>query len=175
MVEPRDEPYMDLALREARRAARQGEVPIGAVLVRDHAVIARAHNTRERTHDPTAHAEVMAMRRGARRLASWRLVGCTLYVTLEPCLMCMGAAVQARLPRLVFGCLDSKAGAAGSLYEVQADARLNHRIAVTPGVREAECRALLQTFFETRRARPGSVGAAEGWLSPVEGDRLEID
>jgi tRNA(adenine34) deaminase len=144
--------WMGEALEEARAAQALGEVPIGAVLVRDGQAIARAHNRRETAPDPTAHAEVLALREGARVLRSWRLEGCVLYVTLEPCAMCAGAMVLARLPRLVFGAVDPKAGFVGSLGDLARDPRLNHRLEVRSGVRAAECGDLLRAFFATRRS-----------------------
>ncbi|MBI3393834.1 MAG: nucleoside deaminase [Nitrospirae bacterium] len=142
---------MDFALSEARAAALAGEVPVGAVVVCGGAVIARAHNRREIDADPTAHAEIMAVRQAARVLGRWRLAGCTVYVTVEPCAMCAGALVLGRVDRLVYGCDDPKAGACGSLYDIVRDPRLNHRLEVTPGVRERECGAVLREFFESRR------------------------
>lgn len=148
-----DAAFMALALDEARAAAAAGEVPVGAVLVRGGEVLVRAHNLREATADPTAHAEVLALRAGAAALGTWRLLGCTLYVTLEPCFMCAGALVNARVDRLVLGAPDPKAGAVGSLYDVLADRRLNHAVAVTAGVEAAACGEVLRTFFEDRRGR----------------------
>ncbi len=136
---------------DAARAASRGDVPVGAVLVHDHSIIARGGNAREREQDPTAHAELMVIQDAARTLQSWRLTDTTLYVTLEPCLMCAGAMLLARIPRLVFGAWDPKAGACGSCFSVHEDARLNHHIAVTQGVREHECRDMLQQFFQQVR------------------------
>jgi tRNA(adenine34) deaminase len=153
-VEPGSDPdafFMAAALAEARTAGRLGEVPVGAVLVRDGRLLAHAHNLREATNDPTGHAEVLAIREGARSLGSWRLEGCTLYVTLEPCAMCAGAMVLARLPRLVFGAADPKAGAVGSLLDLARDPRLNHRVEVSTGVLAAECGEVLREFFAARR------------------------
>jgi tRNA(adenine34) deaminase len=143
---------MRLALREAARAARAGEVPVGAVLV-DAAggVIARAHNRPVAASDPTAHAEVVALRRAGRRLGNYRLPGTTLYVTVEPCAMCAGALVQARVARVVYGAPDPKGGAARTLYRILDDPRLNHRAEVISGVLEAECQEQLRTFFRMRR------------------------
>jgi tRNA(adenine34) deaminase len=150
-----DAAFMGEALAEARAAAGVGDVPVGAVIVRDGRVIARGHNRRERDRDPTAHAEMEALRYAARVLGGWRLLGCTLYVTLEPCVMCAGALVQARLPRLVYGARDPKAGAAGSVIDVLTDARVNHVVEVVGAIRESECGALLQAFFEeVRRGEP---------------------
>jgi tRNA(adenine34) deaminase len=141
-----------VALHVARAAAAVGEVPVGAVVLSpDGSVVASAHNQREALRDPTAHAEVVALRRAGAALGSWQLVGCTLAVTLEPCTMCAGAAVLARVSRLVFGAWDPKAGAVGSVWDVVRDRRLNHRPEVIAGVREAECAALLASFFAARR------------------------
>ncbi|MBT2507383.1 MULTISPECIES: tRNA adenosine(34) deaminase TadA [Streptomyces] len=142
---------MRLALDEAARAAEAGDVPVGAVvLAPDGSLLAAGHNEREATGDPTAHAEVLAIRRAAERLGEWRLTGCTLVVTLEPCTMCAGALVQSRVDRVVYGALDEKAGAAGSLWDVVRDRRLNHRPEVVHGVLEAECSAQLTAFFRDR-------------------------
>lgn len=148
--------YMALALDEARQAAAEGEVPIGAVLVCDGAVVSRGRNARECDADPTAHAELIAIREAAERLGRWRLSGCTLYVTLEPCPMCAGAMVNARIDRLVYGASDPKAGAVGTLYDLSADPRLNHRFEVTTGVLEDECAAVLKEFFKGLRNRSAS-------------------
>ena len=142
---------MRLALDEAAAAEAHGDVPIGAVVVRDGEVIARRHNERERTGDPTAHAEVLALRDAAAVVGHWRLLDCTLYVTLEPCVMCAGALVNARIGRVVYGATDPKAGAMESLYHVCADERLNHRPPVDRGVLADECGALLKAFFAARR------------------------
>jgi len=147
-----DERFMRDALRSARRAAVHRDVPIGAVVVKDGVVVSRGRNRREVDQDPTAHAELVAIRRAARRLGSWRLSGCTLYVTLEPCAMCAGAIVLARLPRLVFGAHDPKAGFVGSLGDLCRDARLNHRLEVTSGVLGEECGHVLVSFFREKRA-----------------------
>lgn len=145
---------MGEALAQARLALSAGEVPVGAVLVAaDGAILARAHNLPISLNDPTAHAEVLALRQGAERQGNYRLPGTTLYVTIEPCLMCTGALILARVARVVFGAADPKAGACVSLYRLPEDRRLNHRFAVTAGVREAECRELMQEFFRLRRSR----------------------
>ncbi|MBT2441125.1 tRNA adenosine(34) deaminase TadA [Streptomyces sp. ISL-36] len=142
---------MGLALAEADRAALTGDVPVGAVVLSpDGAVLAVGHNEREATGDPTAHAEVLALRRAAARTGEWRLTGCTLVVTLEPCVMCAGALVQSRVERVVFGAYDEKAGAAGSLWDLVRDRRLNHRPEVIAGVRGEECSAQLTAFFRER-------------------------
>ena len=149
---PGDEHFMRLALREAERALEHDDVPVGAVLLRDGEVVGAGHNERELRQDPSAHAEMLALREGAARLGSWRLLECVLYVTLEPCAMCAGAIVLARIPRVVYGTADPKAGAAGSVLDVLAEPRLNHRPAVQGGVLAAECAALLTDFFAARRA-----------------------
>jgi tRNA(adenine34) deaminase len=149
---------MGFAIAEARQALVQDDVPIGAVVLRDGAVIASRHNERELTGDPTAHAEVLALRDAADVIGHWRLEDCTLVVTLEPCVMCAGAVVNARLGRLVFGASDPKAGAVGSLYDIPADTRLNHRPPVSGGVRAVECGDLLRTFFAERRSSSAGRG-----------------
>jgi tRNA(adenine34) deaminase len=146
-----DRRHMRLALREAEAAAAEDEVPIGAVIVHQGRVIASAHNQREQLHDPTAHAEMIAITQAAGVLGDWRLEDCTLYVTLEPCPMCAGAIVLARVPRVVYGAADPKAGAAQSLYRLLDDGRLNHRATVTDGVLGEECGAILTRFFEQKR------------------------
>jgi len=146
-----DESFMAEALKEARIAAEEGEVPVGAVIVHEGRVIARAHNQRETLNDPTAHAEMIALTQASATLGRWRLTDTTVYVTLEPCTMCAGALVLARVGRLVFAAPDPKAGACGSLYDIVTDPRLNHRVAVTEGVLRAEASELLQTFFRERR------------------------
>ncbi len=143
---------MQWALREAQAAAAKGEVPVGAVVTLGNQVVVACHNTKESVFDPTGHAEILALRRAALTLERWRLSGCTLYVTLEPCAMCAGALVHARVDRLVYGAPDPKAGAVRSLYKVCDVQRLNHRIDVVSGVLEEECRALLSGFFRERRA-----------------------
>jgi tRNA(adenine34) deaminase len=148
----RDDNYwMGVALRESKKAAERGEVPIGALIVRDGKVMGRGYNLREANRDPVAHAEIIAIRKAAKKEKSWRLCGATVYVTLEPCIMCMGAMILARVERVVFGCHDPKGGAAGSLYDLSDDPRLNHRMEVTKGVREAECAAILSAFFAALR------------------------
>lgn len=144
---------MRIALDEALEAAREDEVPIGAVVVHDGQVIARAHNRRETDADPSAHAEFRALLKAARVLGRWRLTGCTVYVTLEPCLMCAGLMVNARIDRCVYGAADPKGGALGTLYDVSADPRLNHAFEVTPGVLADEAADLLRTFFRVRRRK----------------------
>ena len=140
------------AIAEAMAAEAHDDVPIGAVVVRDGEIIARGHNRREVDRDPTAHAEILALRDAAQAVGSWRLDGCTLYVTLEPCTMCAGAVVLARLPRLVFGADDPKAGAVGALYDIPRDPRLNHNVEVVRGVLGDACGAPLRAFFRAQRA-----------------------
>ncbi len=146
-----DEDAMDLALVEAHACLEHGDVPVGAVIVRDGVVIAARHNERELTGDPTAHAEVLALRDAAAAVGSWRLDDCTLVVTLEPCIMCAGALLNARIGRLVYGAADLKGGATASLYNVCADPRLNHNPPVTHNVRASESGELLRTFFASQR------------------------
>jgi tRNA(adenine34) deaminase len=148
---PRDEYFMRLALREAQRALDHDDVPIGAVIAHDGELIAAAHNERELRQDPTAHAELIALREAARVLGSWRVLDTVLYATLEPCAMCAGAIVLARVPRVVFGASDPKAGACGSVLDVPAEPRLNHRPEVVPGLLAGECGTLLSEFFASRR------------------------
>ena len=148
-----DEQFMELAFREAAWAADEGDVPIGAVIVYEGRIIAKAHNQREKLTDPTAHAEMIALTQAAAAVESWRLHGCTIYVTLEPCPMCAGALVLSRIDRLVYGCDDPKTGAVKSLYNIVTDSRLNHRLEVTSGVLEEKCRSQLQEFFQQRRQR----------------------
>lgn len=143
--------WMGLALAEADRAAAIGEVPVGAVVVQGGELVGRGHNRREIDQDPFAHAELLALREAAARAGSWRLTGCEVFVTLEPCAMCAGALVASRVDRLVFGAWDPKAGYCGSLGNLVQDPRLNHRLAVTPGVREAECGGRLKEFFAALR------------------------
>lgn len=157
-----DERFMRMALEEATVAAEEGEVPIGAVVVCDGEVVARAHNRRETDHDPSAHAEFSAMVAASRALERWRLTGCTVYVTLEPCLMCAGLMVNARVSRCVYGASDPKAGALGTLYDLSCDPRLNHEFPVTPGVLADECAELLREFFRARRAARRNEAAAAG-------------
>ncbi len=148
---PEDLAFMEAALAEARAAAELGEVPVGAVVVHDGAVVGRGYNRREIDRDPLAHAELIAIAAAARALGRWRLTGCTLYVTLEPCPMCAGAVVNSRIDRLVYGASDPKAGAVGTLFDIPRDGRLNHRAEVVAGVGAAESAALLREFFAARR------------------------
>jgi tRNA(adenine34) deaminase len=145
------ERFMREALREAELAAEAGDVPVGCVLVHGGQIIARAHNHRQRVQDPTAHAELIALREASQQLGSFRMIGVTAYVTLEPCPMCAGAFVNARVPRVVYGCDDPKAGAVRSLYNIGSDPRLNHRFELVPGVLGAECSAQLSGFFAALR------------------------
>lgn len=154
MEHEEDEQYMTLAIAEAAKARAIGEVPIGAVIVREGAVIARAYNQRESLQEPTAHAELSAIREASRKLGTWRLTGCTLYVTLEPCPMCAGAVVLSRLDRLVFGAADPKAGCAGTLMNLVQDTRFNHHAEVTGNVLGQQCGLMLTDFFrQLRRAK----------------------
>ena len=146
-----DERVMRLALEEARSAAAGGDVPVGAVIVRGDEILARQGNAREREQDPTAHAEILALRQASSAIGSWHLEGCAMVVTLEPCAMCAGAIVLARLDRLVFGASDPKAGFAGSLGDLVRDGRLNHEVDVTVGVLAEECGEILRSFFAERR------------------------
>lgn len=148
-----DAVFMAEALREAAKAAEKDEIPVGAVVVHRGKFIGRGHNRREELQSPTAHAEIAAMEQAAAEVKSWRLQDCTLYVTLEPCLMCTGAIIQARIARLVFGCLDPKGGAVESLYRVCDDSRLNHRVDVTRGVLEGDCARILSEFFARLREK----------------------
>jgi tRNA(adenine34) deaminase len=150
-VFPRDEHFMRVALREATEAAEHGDVPVGAVVVRDGEVVGAAHNEREARGDPTAHAEVLALRAAAVTLGGWRLLGTVLYCTLEPCPMCAGAIQQARVARVVFGAPDQKVGAAGSVINPLQDPRLLHRVEIQGGVLAAEALGLLRAFFDDRR------------------------
>ena len=146
-----DEFYMGLALEEAKKAAALGEIPIGAILVQGEEVIARAHNMRETWQDATAHAEVIVIQEACKKLKRWRLTGCTLYVTVEPCPMCSGAIVNGRVERVVYGCPDIKAGGAESIFNIITNPNLNHVAQVTSGVREEECAQVMKEFFKKRR------------------------
>ena len=148
-----DERYMALALKEARKAAAQDEVPVGAVIVKDGVVIARAHNQKERNGCAVDHAEILAIRRAARKIGDWRLEDCTIYITLEPCPMCAGAIVQARIPRCVIGCMNPKAGCAGSVTNLLEMKGFNHQVEVTRGILEEECSEMLKAFFQELRVR----------------------
>ena len=145
--------YMKLALEQAQLAAKQQEIPIGAVLVKEDKVIAHAHNMRETWQDGTAHAEIIVIQQACKILHSWRLTGCTLYVTVEPCPMCAGALIMSRIDRLVYGCADSKAGASESLFNITNNPQLNHRLQVTAGVCETECREIMRNFFANKRSK----------------------
>ena len=146
------ERWMRMALSEAQAAFGEGEVPVGAVIVHQGRIIASAHNQREALQDPTAHAEMVAITQAAQALESWRLLDCILYVTLEPCPMCAGAIVQARIPTVVYGTTDPKGGACHTLYQITSDPRLNHQVGVLGGVLQGECKAILQEFFAQQRA-----------------------
>ena len=146
-----NERLMRLAIEQAQIAEENGDVPIGAVIVYENQIIGKAYNQREQLKDPTAHAEIIALTQAAAARQNWRLNGCTMYVTLEPCPMCAGALVLSRMDRLVYGCGDPKSGACGSLYNIVGDERLNHRLEVTAGVLAEECKEQLQNFFERRR------------------------
>ena len=148
-----DEEWMRAAIAEAKLAEDKGEVPVGAVIVHEGDIIGRGHNLREVSQDPTTHAEMIAIRQAAEALGSWRLIDTALYVTLEPCPMCAGALVNARVPRVVWGCNDPKAGATETLYTIGSDPRLNHRFECVPGVLSEECSALLTGFFAAIRAK----------------------
>lgn len=150
---PDDETFMRQALREAERAEAHDDVPIGAIVVHDGVVVGTGHNERELRQDPTAHAEVLALREAARTLGSWRVLDSTLYVTLEPCAMCAGAIVLSRIPRVVYGTDDPKAGASGSVLDITNTPQLNHRPEVVGGVLQPECAAMLRAFFAARRGR----------------------
>jgi len=146
-----DEKFMKAAIDAAFIAEENGDVPIGAIVVYENKIIAKGYNQRQQLNDPTAHAEILALTAAAEVIGNWRLNGCTMYVTLEPCPMCAGALVNARMDRLVYGCDDPKAGACNSLYNIVQDQRLNHRLEVTPGVMANECSAILSVFFRRRR------------------------
>ena len=146
-----DHEFMELAVQEALQASQAGEVPVGAVLVQDGEVVARDHNRPISLNDPTAHAEILALRAGAARMGNYRLSGCELYVTIEPCLMCVGAIVQSRVSRLIFGARDEKGGAVKSLYQILEDPRLNHRVQVIEGVLGEQCQEIIQAFFSACR------------------------
>ena len=152
--QPQDLIFMRMALEEAAKAPAVGEVPIAALIIQGSQVLAQTHNYRERWQDPTAHAEVIAIRTAATTLGTWRLTETTLYVTVEPCSMCIGAIILARIPRVVFGAWDQKAGACGSLFDLPAEPKLNHRVTVTGGVLEQESQALIQKFFKQLREAP---------------------
>ncbi len=152
-TQEQDRYFMQQALNEAALAEELDEVPIGAVVVHNGEIVGRGHNLRETSNDPTTHAEMIAIRQAAQKLDSWRLLDCTLYVTLEPCVMCMGAIILARIPNLVFGCRDPRVGAVGSIYNLAEDERFNHRVAVQEGVLEEECSTQLKSFFQRLRAR----------------------
>ena len=151
MIEKSHEYWMARAISEAGVARLKDEVPIGCVIVRGGTIIAKGHNLREKSQDPSAHAELIAIRKAARKLGSWRLLDTTLYVTLEPCAMCMGAIILARIPRVVFGCYDPKGGAAGSICDLSNNPRLNHSVEIIPQILEVECSSMLSDFFASLR------------------------
>jgi tRNA(adenine34) deaminase len=160
------ERFMRLALQEATEAASLGEVPVGAIIVYEERIIGRGYNQTETLHDPTAHAEMIAITAAAAELGQWRLEGCRMYVTLEPCPMCAGAIVNARLSALMFGAYDSKAGATGSLYTITTDGRLNHKVETLGGILDNECGAILSEFFLQRRLDQAvAKGGGRGWES----------
>ena len=161
--------YMEVALAQARLAKEAGEVPVGSIVVWREQIIGRGYNRREELKTPTAHAEILAIEQAAHTLGSWRLSECELYVTLEPCIMCVGAILQGRIRRLVFGCVDPKAGAVNSLYRLCEDSRLNHRLPVTCGVLGQDCAKLLAGFFQNLRQKKKQARTAERWPSSVEG------
>jgi len=168
-IDQRDSLFMRLALLEAQKAADKDDVPVGAVVTHEGEVIGRGHNRREETNSAFAHAEIFAIEEACRQQRSWRLNECDIYVTLEPCIMCVGAILQSRVRRLIFGCLDPKAGAVESLYQLCDDARLNHRLPASGGVLAADCAKLLEDFFIRVRERKRDARKAERWPSPVEG------
>jgi len=147
------EKFMREALKEAQKAYELDEVPIGAVIVKDGQIIARGHNLREREQNPILHAEIVAICRAAQKVKSWRLTGCEIYVTIEPCPMCAGALIQSRLDRVIFGARDPKAGCTGSLYNLVQDSRFNHRLEVVEGVLEEDCRQIIKDFFRMKRQK----------------------
>ena len=158
--------FMQEALKEAKKAFNKNEAPIGAVAVLDGKVIARAHNLKENKNDPLGHAEILLLHKVSKKIKRWRLTGITVYVTLEPCLMCIGALIQSRVDRLVFGTLDPKAGACGSLYDLSKDSRLNHHIEVTSGILQKECSEILKGFFKNlRRGRDSNPRYPYGYTS----------
>jgi tRNA(adenine34) deaminase len=161
--------FMKIALAAASSAGDRGEVPVGAIVVSAGKVVGAGYNRREEVQSPLSHAEIMAIDEASRRLGSWRLNGCEIYVTLEPCIMCTGAILQARIRRLVFGCVDPKAGAVESLYRLCEDQRLNHQLPVVGGVLAEESAALLADFFVRLRQQKRDIRKAERWPSPVEG------
>jgi tRNA(adenine34) deaminase len=165
----KDARYMLVALDAAKKAAASGEVPVGAVVVCRREIIGRGYNRREGLRSALAHAELLAIEQASRHLGSWRLSDCQLYVTLEPCVMCVGAIVQARIGRLIFGCFDPKAGAVESLYQLCNDARLNHRLPVSGGILADDSSAILRTFFNRLRRNKREQAKAERWPSPAEG------
>ena len=151
-MENTDQKFMLLALKEAQKSYNKEEIPVGAVIVKDGQIIARGHNLKETKNDTTNHAEIIAIKKASKKLKSWRLTGCTMYVTLEPCTMCAGALIQARLDKVVIGTMDEKTGACGSVLNVLEDYKFNHKVEIEKGILEKECRDILQSFF--RKLRP---------------------
>jgi tRNA(adenine34) deaminase len=166
---PGDAAFMSLALDQARQAGERGEVPVGAVVVHDNQIVGNGCNRREELQSPIAHAEIFAIEEASRGLGNWRLTECDLYVTLEPCIMCVGASLQARLRRVIFGCLDPNAGAVASLYRLCEDRRLNHQVPTIGGVLGEESAILLSEFFSLLREKKRMSRNAERWPSPAEG------
>jgi tRNA(adenine34) deaminase len=160
-ISPEDASFMKLALQQARHASQRGEVPVGAVIVHDDQIVGRGYNRREELQSPIAHAEILALDEASRKLGYWRLTECDLYVTLEPCIMCAGAILQGRLRRVIFGCLDPKAGAVISLYHLCDDRRLNHRVPTTGGVMAKECATVLSEFFSSLREQKRITSCGE--------------
>jgi len=146
-----EEKFMRAAIEQAKLAAEKDEVPVGAVVVKDGKIIARAHNMREASKDPTAHAEILALQKAAKKLGGWRLTDCELFVTLEPCPMCSGAAINSRLGKIIFGAFDAKAGCCSTLYQLCSDARFNHQVQIIGGILEKDCALLLSNFFKAKR------------------------
>ena len=152
-MESRDAKYMKIALKEAQKAYEKDEVPVGAIIVKDEKIIARAHNQKEEKTDTTKHAEILAIQKASKKLKAWRLADCTMYVTLEPCTMCIGAAINARIKRLVYGASDEKTGACGSVLNIPEEYKFNHIVEIEKNVEEEKCKEILQTFFKELRKR----------------------
>ena len=149
--------YIKEALKEAQKAYDKGEAPIGAIIVKEGKIIARAHNLREKNNDPTAHAEILAIKKAAKKTSAWRLIDCDMYVTLEPCAMCAGAIIQSRIPRLFVGTMDPKAGAAGSIVNLFSESRFNHKVEVETGILAEECSKVLKDFFKSLREKNNNI------------------
>ena len=152
-MDKQDNKYMKEALKEAQKSYNKEEIPVGAVIVKDGKIIGRGHNLKETKNDTTNHAEIIAIRKASKKLKSWRLTGCTMYVTLEPCTMCAGALIQARLDKVVIGTMDEKTGACGSVLNVVEDYKFNHRVEIEKGVMEKECKSIIQEFFKKLRGK----------------------